>query len=300
MNLENILQQISDKLDVIAERLQPKERPTCAYMLYDWLDEWFNVYRAPKLRDGGYDLRHTIDKHVKPNIDNKPLDEYTAHDIAKALDGVRSERMRQITRQAYKQSFREAVRAGFIDRNPVDNVDGVKHKYENGRALTHSEEAEFLQVSSNCPLALLFRFYLLTGARPSEPLRVKWEDVSPDMLRIRGTKTTGSDRSIPISQELRGLLDEIPRTDERLFPYTYGNVLRYFNRFRSSLSFEMTIKDLRHTFGTRCVEAGVSMKTVQKWMGHSKIETTAQYYTHILSEFERSEVERLNVRKTTA
>ena len=299
-NLENILLQISDKLDVIAERLQPKQRPTCAYMLYEWLDEWFITYRAPKLRDGGYDLRHTIEKHVKPNIDNKPLDEYTAHDIVKALGKIESERMRQIARQIYDQSFREAVRAGYIDRNPVDNVDGVSHKYVNGRSLTHDEEAELLRVSANSSLYHLLRFYLLTGSRPSEPLRITWDDVSPTTLRIRGTKTDGSDRSIPVSDALRRLLDGLPRTDERLFPYTYQTVLKRLVPIRQKLSFEFTLKDLRHTFGTRCLEADISMKTVQKWMGHSNYETTANIYSHITSDFEREELQKLNSKRTAS
>lgn len=288
------MQQISDKLDMIVDCLQERRQPSCAYKLHEWLNEWFISYRAPKLKDGGYDLRHNIDKHVKPHIDNKPLNEYTAHDIAKALSCVESERMRQIVRQIYDQSFREAVRAGYIDRNPVDNVDGVAHIYNHGRTLELKEEAEFLQAISNNKLASLFRFYLLSGARPSEPLLIAWHDITESTLHIPGTKTSGSDRTLPISDKLRQLLCELPRTSERLFPYTYSNVRYHFEKLRQKLSFDMTIKDLRHTFGTRCLEAGVSMKTLQKWMGHSKYETTANIYSHITTDFERIEIEKLN------
>lgn len=294
MILENLLQQISDKLDVIAERLQPKAQPECAYTLFDWLDEWFKTYRAPKLRDGGYDLSNNIRKHIKPNIENKPLNEYTAHDISKALGNITSTRMRQICRQIYDQAFRAAVRADYIERNPVDNVDGVKHVYSNGRTLELNEEAEFLQVAANNKLAHLFRFYLLTGARPSEPFTITWHDVTDTIIHINGTKTEGSDRTLPISDELRKLLSELPRTGDRLFPYKYSYVRFYFEKLRRQLSFDMTLKDLRHTFGTRCLEAGVSMKTVQKWLGHSNYETTANIYSHITTKFERQEVEKLN------
>ncbi len=37
------------------------------------------------------------------------------------------------------------------------------------------------------------------------------------------------------------------------------------------------IHDLRHTFGTRCAAAGVSMRTLQEWMGHRDIATTQRY-----------------------
>ncbi len=299
MILETLLQQISDKLDVIAERLQPRAAPACEYTLFAWLDEWFLTYRVPVLKDGGYDLKNNIRKHVKPNVENKPLNEYTAHDIVKALSVIPSERMRQICRQIYDQAFRAAVRAGYVERNPVDNVDPVKHTYNNGRALSLTEQAEFLQKTANDEYANLYRFYLLTGARPSEPLAVTWQDISVDTVHIPGTKTKQSDRVLPVSQELRELLDQISHSDDRLFPYTYQSVYKHFKEvIIPMLSFDMTIKDFRHTFATRCAESGVNMRTLQKWMGHSKIETTAQYYTHILTEFERSEIERLKVRKT--
>lgn len=298
MNIEKLLQQISDKLERLVDSVP--QQTVCRYKLYEWLDEWFLTYRAPVLKDGGYDLKNNIRKHVKPNIENKPLNEYTAHDIVKALSLIESDRMRQICRQIYDQSFREAVRAGYIERNPVDNVDPIKHEYDDGRALSLSEQAEFLQVIEHDRFTQLYRFYLLTGARPSEPLAVTWQDITADTVHIPGTKTKGSDRVLPMSQELRQLLGQIPGSDNRLFPYTYQIVYKHFKKYvLPKLSFEMTLKDFRHTFATRCAESGVNMRTLQKWMGHSKIETTARYYTHILSEFERSEIERLTtVRKT--
>ncbi len=287
---------ISDKLDRIAERLDERSAapPDCRVKLHEWLDEWFAVYRAPKLRDGGYDLSHVIAKHVKVNVPDKPLNQYTAADIQKALNAVRSERMRQVARQVYNQSFREAVRCGYIEHNPVNNVAGVSHKYRNGRSLSVSEEAAFLSAAANDEDYVLFRFYLLTGARPSEPLGMTWDNVGDEYLRIPGTKTVRSDRLLPISRKLRALLDELPKDRARLFPTSYQMVTRHLNGIIAGLNFTFTLKDLRHTFGTRCLEAGVSMKTVQKWLGHSNYGTTANFYSHISTDFERKELEKLD------
>ncbi len=268
--------------------------PECRVKLHEWLDEWFSVYRAPKLRDGGYDLSHVIAKHVKPNIPDKPLNRYSAADIQKALNAVASERMRQVARQVYNQAFREAVRCGYIDHNPVDNVDGISHKYRNGRSLSAAEESAFLAAAADDEDYPLFRFYLLTGARPSEPLSMTWDNVGDEYLRIPGTKTVRSDRLLPISRKLHALLDELPRARARLFPSSYQMVTRHLNGIIARLNFTFTLKDLRHTFGTRCLEAGVSMKTVQKWLGHSNYGTTANFYSHISTDFERKELEKLD------
>ncbi|MDR2202217.1 MAG: tyrosine-type recombinase/integrase [Clostridiales bacterium] len=55
-----------------------------------------------------------------------------------------------------------------------------------------------------------------------------------------------------------------------------------------------TIHDLRHTFATRCLESGVAMKTIQKWLGHTTYGTTADIYSHVSTEFERAEIKRLS------
>ena len=43
----------------------------------------------------------------------------------------------------------------------------------------------------------------------------------------------------------------------------------------------LTIHQLRHTFATRALKAGVAISVVSKWMGHANISTT--YNTYILS-----------------
>lgn len=46
----------------------------------------------------------------------------------------------------------------------------------------------------------------------------------------------------------------------------------------------------RHTFATRCIEAGVSPKTLQKYLGHATLEMTMNLYVHITEDFEKSEI----------
>ncbi|MCR5251276.1 MAG: tyrosine-type recombinase/integrase [Lachnospiraceae bacterium] len=48
---------------------------------------------------------------------------------------------------------------------------------------------------------------------------------------------------------------------------------------------------LRHTFATRCIESGITPKTLRMWMGHSDISLTMNRYVH--TTFEESEREML-------
>jgi len=51
---------------------------------------------------------------------------------------------------------------------------------------------------------------------------------------------------------------------------------------------------LRHTFATRCFEAGIDAKTVQNYLGHASIAITMDLYTHVTEDKARAEMEKLN------
>ena len=52
---------------------------------------------------------------------------------------------------------------------------------------------------------------------------------------------------------------------------------------------------LRHTFATRCVEAGFDMKTLSEILGHSNVATTMNLYVHPNLELKRENMNRLKV-----
>lgn len=50
----------------------------------------------------------------------------------------------------------------------------------------------------------------------------------------------------------------------------------------------------RHTFATRCFEAGIQPKTVQSYLGHANLQMTMDLYTSVLQEHKISEMDKLN------
>lgn len=49
----------------------------------------------------------------------------------------------------------------------------------------------------------------------------------------------------------------------------------------------------RHTFATRCFEAGIEPKTVQSYLGHATLQMTMDLYTHVLGEHQSNEMSKL-------
>lgn len=50
----------------------------------------------------------------------------------------------------------------------------------------------------------------------------------------------------------------------------------------------------RHTFATRCIEAGIQPKTVQKYLGHATLQMTMDLYVHVTEEFKHEELKKLD------
>ncbi len=52
---------------------------------------------------------------------------------------------------------------------------------------------------------------------------------------------------------------------------------------------------LRHTFATRCIEAGVDVKTLSEMLGHSDVKTTLNKYVHSSFELKQQSMRQLEL-----
>ena len=56
----------------------------------------------------------------------------------------------------------------------------------------------------------------------------------------------------------------------------------------------MSSHSLRHTFGTRCIEGGMTPVALQRLMGHTDIKITLNTYTSVFNEFKESELDKIS------
>ena len=60
------------------------------------------------------------------------------------------------------------------------------------------------------------------------------------------------------------------------------NSIKFLSRtIRDELGIQFKFHNLRHTYATILAESGISPRYVQEMLGHSKLEFTLKYYTHV-------------------
>lgn len=107
-------------------------------------------------------------------------------------------------------------------------------------------------------------------------------DYAGRLLHIPGTKTKTSDRYIPLFSMLKNLLDG--NTKEH--PFRIAKINYKILKLRQSCGLTeeqqkiVTPKNFRHTFASQAQAAGVPIKTIQRWLGHSNQKTTTKVYVH--------------------
>ncbi len=264
---------------------------------YTWFSEWFEIYKKPNLKGSSLkNILYCFEKYIKPNFKDCPLNLIKPFEVQEALNKISASRMRKYTYDIFRACLRQAFKTKLITENVAELLEPVKHVEKSGKALT-VEEQKILEPFFEQEKYKILKLYLLTGCRPAEGLALKWEDVDylNEIVHISGTKTKGSDRIIPLFKNLKEFLETVPKTGERIFDLTKDAVKGRVDDLEELTGVKFNTYTLRHTFATRCVEAGIEMKVVSKWLGHTSIKTTANYYVHVLSDFEKSQAEKFKI-----
>ena len=80
-------------------------------------------------------------------------------------------------------------------------------------------------------------------------------------------------------------------------PSDIGHRLTYYLDAHQLQSLNVTPHILRHTFATRCFEAGINAKVVQHLLGHSDIQMTLNLYTHVDTKVLHENISKLSFTK---
>lgn len=184
----------------------------------------------------------------------------------------------------FKNFFAKCLEWKFIFENPCQGM--KKRKEETNSKIPWTEEI-FLRFLKECnsELKMIAQFLWLTGCRPMEIRNLRWSDVHHDegFLIFRCGKNAEVSRRFPIFPELDQLLHKMKMRGPFVFLLNGKQVNndRLYHAFKVRLKSiglgQYTVYGLRHGFGTRLANQGVSAFYIAELMGHSKVETTRKY-----------------------
>ena len=265
--------------------------------LGDWLTKWLELYKIGKVKQSTLEQMQRYLKDVQPIV-GKKLNSLTSIELQSFLNGVEAPRKREKIFEYLKDALTKAVKNKVLKDNPIEAVERPKVKKKKSRALTQDEERLFVEECARSNQGDLLLLCLYQGLRLGEAVALTYDDVdfvnntisitkSVDSCgELTTPKTETSVRVIPLFKRALVLFER--DGSGKVFKYNRKVYQNAMLKICKSIGLKnISIHSLRHTFATRCAEAGIAAKVVQKWLGHSTIDMTMNVYTHVNNDFER-------------
>jgi integrase len=173
-----------------------------------------------------------------------------------------------------------AIEKGARARNPADEITKKRITIRELHLPSSPQFAQFVTAidlaggwcSHQC--AELVSFLAFGGFRKTEAANITWADCDFMKGTIRVTVTkNGKPRTLPMIPDMRQLLQRI--TNARINAQPGDKVMQVqecqkaMNRAAEQIGIaRITHHDLRHLFATKCIESGIDVPTVSRWLGH--------------------------------
>lgn len=204
--------------------------------------------------------------------------------------------------QALRQVLNRALEWGLIDVNPAKTgVDNPQRRRTEKRPFESWEEVEAVaaRLGAYGPLVV---FAAATGLRPGEWLALEWRDIDRDQQvvyvrrsyrngRITYPKTEASMRAVPLQARALAALDALPEEGRGQLVFAASRGCHFdLHNFRNrhwqpaqeaaGIEPRRRIYDLRHTFATFALRAGISTFDLSRYMGAS-LTMIDRHYGHL-------------------
>ncbi len=303
------------------------EQPTVEDIVVRWLDDLKRIRKPSTI----VKYQNQIENHIIPYLGILRIDHVSNDDIIafsnnllakkslapKTVSDILS-RMKSIHKYAVIHGYDVGFHPECIT---------IPQSSEEIRVLTFAEEEALLAYLSDHPdlTSLGILVCLFTGIRIGELCALMWDDISlsEKELHIRRTmqrlknldenaekrtyisidepKSKCSIRTVPIPDNIMGALHQAYAAEGYLLT---GSSRRFVeprtmeNRFKAVLSAcgiaDANYHALRHSYATRCIEAGVDIKVLSEILGHANVNITLNRYVHPTMQFKHENVKKLS------
>ena len=279
-------------------------------------------------------LKWTINKIKNSKLGEMKIQDVTKNDIQEFLNSIKDLSDSYIKKlyEQFVQAYRRAEIKKYITYNPMYEV--IKPKSDKQTKVVEALDinvqkafTEYLNKVSieNEPYKNIFLIQMYMGLRIGEVLALSTEniDLENKLLYVKitltndkefaiilgnKTKTYAGNRTLPIPDFLMPIFEEqIKYSNENLHNLIFTTndnyirtsainkeLKRIFEEELKTSSKNISTHCLRHTYGTRCIEAGMTAVVLQRLMGHKDVTVTLNTYTSVFNKFKEDELKKVN------
>ncbi len=285
------------------------------------------LYAKKKQKNQSFStMKYKFDLHVLPFFEGMYLEDITSNDIIKWEDYILSKNFsnNQNKNLYYILSgFLEYCRIFYnFDKTIISNVGCFKKKYEESKYDFYNIEEfnAFINCVDDEIYKQFFNLMFFTGVRSGEAMALKFKDLSNGYINITKTidshgkreigtpKTLSSIRQVKIDGKLERDLINLKNIYEKhgifnndlfifggikpLSPSTINR--RKIKACEKANIRPITLHQFRHSHATLLLQKGIMINEVSRRLGHSKVSTTLDVYSHTDKKQEKRVLDTLN------
>lgn len=274
---------------------------TLTELMWEWLSSIRNTIKNTTYQK----YESLIRIHIIPTIGHYQIKFVTG----KTIDAFASEQLKTVSAKTVNDTL-IIIGSAFLYAEVEYNIlkpkfHRVKESQKQMRVLSIEEQAKFEYFLKKDMDIFKFGVFLAlyTGMRIGELCALQWSDLKDNnivinksmhriksgnktILEITEPKTKSSIRIIPIPTFILPIITKF-KSSGHMLVNSKGNAVEprlmqiKFKKFIEECGLPKTnFHVLRHTFATRCVEAGFDVKSLSEILGHTNVQTTLDRYVH--------------------
>lgn len=300
----------------------------------DVLDNWMIHIEINVKKSTLYKYHNIVEQHIKPDLGNYKLydlntnifNQYISyklhHGRISGKGSLSSSYVKTIT-IILQSVLKYASKQYGIS---IDNIDipkpSVKKKEIQILSTKDYNKIKKYLIDQKNLTNLAIALSLFAGLRIGEVCALQWKDIQLDnrVLKVRHSivrvssdgesylmvdepKTESSIRDIPIVKPLYIYLKEFASSDLEKFVISNDN--HFIQQRTLEYRYKKVLKEcdidpinfhaLRHTFATRCIQAGVDIKSLSEILGHSNVSITLNTYVHSSMDIKKEQMNKLEL-----
>lgn len=297
-----------------------------------YCEEWLRLKRS-SVKESTYVKYSTmLEKHIRPRLGRYYVETFSEILVEQfSYDLLHEMHLSPKTVRDILALLHSVLKYAAKQNPSMPSVEIVYPKEDRKeiRVLSWEEQQRFIQYlfeeMDACKFGVMLD--LMTGIRIGEICALRWSDISlcnrtvtvrQTMQRLKDTsdlkgrktkivvsdpKSSMSARIIPLSDSMTALCRKCKVGNSSAYVLT-GNEKHYMEPRTLQYRLEKYTTDcglcgvhfhtLRHSFATRCVEAGFEIKSLSEILGHSSPKITLERYVHSSLELKRENMEKLD------